>query len=141
MKFANPLQEKPMNARTTIPSRTLSSALFGSLVALASFNASAQSTATLDPSLPIPATLMPEMKVTASASRPYAAPRWSLASTRPVAVTLMPTLTIRPDVDSLAVTVLPTVTVVASLGTRVSDSVIVHAVASLPADVSYQLAD
>ena len=129
-----------MNARRFIPTTAKSTVLIGTLFALFSIGAAAQPSARLDPRTPLPATLLPEMKVTASASNPHLAPSWSLASSRPLPVTLMPTLTVSADVDTLAVVTLPTVTVYASVDQSLIDQPIVLAAAAMPGNVAFQLA-
>lgn len=130
-----------MKARTFLVHNATSAALVGLLLAAFSASAAAQSTVTLDPRAPLQATLLPEMKVTASASNPHAEPRWSLASTRPVQVTLMPTLTVRADAEALAVTRLPTVVVIAQADQLQEDLPIILTVASMPANSAHLLAD
>jgi hypothetical protein len=102
-----------MYARKSIKCNVKTLALTSALLALVSFEASAASTATLEQRDPLPATLMPGLKVTASIANPLAPVRWSMAPTRPIPVTLMPTLTITADADAVAVTTLPTTTVIA----------------------------
>jgi hypothetical protein len=104
-----------MNARKSINRNVKTLALTSALLTLVCFDAVAASTATLEQRDPLPATLMPSLKVTASIANPSAPVRWSMAPTRPVAVTLMPTLTITADVDAVAVTALPTITVIAQI--------------------------
>lgn len=130
-----------MKARISSRQNARSSLLIGTLLAAFSASAAAQSIVSLDPRAPLQATLLPEMKVTASASNPHAAPRWRVASTRPVQVTLMPTLTVTADVESLAVTRLPTITVIAQAGQLEEDLPIVLAVASMPANSAHLLAE
>lgn len=129
-----------MNARRFKPTAAKSTVLIGTMFALFSITAAAQSSATLDSRAPVQATLLPEMKVTASLANPQAAPRWRLASTRPLPVTLMPTLTVSADVEALAVTVLPTVTVYASVEADQVDQPIVLAAAAMPGYTTFQLA-
>ena len=129
-----------MNARRFKPTTAKSTVLIGTMFALFSISAAAQSSATLDSRAPAQATLLPEMKVTASLSNPHAAPSWRLASTRPVPVTLMPTLTVTADVEAIAVTILPTVTVYASIEADQVDQPIVLAAAAMPGYTTFQLA-
>lgn len=130
-----------MKARKSRLPRAKSAVLIGAMCAVLSFNVLADSSAKLDPRDPLPATLLPEMKVTASLSNPDLAPSWSLASTRPQPVTLMPTLTITADAEALAdVVTLPTVVVVADVESASDDATVAFAVASMPANVSFQLA-
>ncbi|HNV09661.1 MAG TPA: hypothetical protein PKO40_14320 [Dokdonella sp.] len=91
-----------MNARSTYRKTYISLLCCGALMAFASAGANAQSFAALETDAPVPATLMPEMTVTASISNPGAPARWKLANTRPQPVTLMPTLTVRPDLAAVA---------------------------------------
>lgn len=91
-----------MNARSTYRKTYIALLCCGALMAFASVGANAQSFATLETDAPVPATLMPEMSVTASISNPGAPARWKVANTRPQPVTLMPTLTIRPDFSAVA---------------------------------------
>ena len=91
-----------MNARSTYRKTYISLLCRGALMAFASAGANAQSFAALETDAPVPATLMPEMTVTASISNPGAPARWKLANTRPQPVTLMPTLTVRPDLAAVA---------------------------------------
>ena len=72
-----------MNARSYLFTRTASAVLIGLFVAVAALDAQAHSLAVLDTGIPVPATLMPEMTVTASVSNPSAPSRWSLATNRP----------------------------------------------------------
>ncbi len=102
-----------MNARKSINCNITSAVLSGALLALLSFNAVAESTAILDSRAPLPATLLPSVKVSASISNPSAEVRWSIAPGRPIPVTLMPTLTITADAYAVAITTLPTMTVIA----------------------------
>lgn len=103
-----------MNARKSIHSNVTRTILSGAMLAMLSFNAVAESTATLDARAPLPATLLPSIKVSASISNPSAAVRWSIAPGRPTPVTLMPTLTVSANAYALTITTLPTVTVIAS---------------------------
>lgn len=102
-----------MNTRKSINRKMTSAAMSGALLAALSFNAVAQSTATLEARAPLHATLLPSVIVSASISNPSAAVRWSVAPGRPTPVTLMPTLTITADAYALAMTTLPTITVFA----------------------------
>ena len=130
-----------MKSRISFFHNARSSILLASLLTAFSASAVAQSTVSLDPRAPLQATLLPEMKVTASMSNPHAAPRWSVASTRPVPVTLMPTLTITADAEALAITRLPTITVIAQAGQLEEELPFVLAVASMPANSAHLLAD
>jgi hypothetical protein len=103
-----------MNARNSIKRNLKTLALTSALLALVSFDALADSTATLEQRDPLPATLLPSLKVSASIANPSAPVRWSMASTRPLAVTLMPTLTVTADIEAVAMTILPTITVFAA---------------------------
>lgn len=129
-----------MNARRFKTTTAKSTVLIGAMFALFSISAAAQTSATLDSRAPVRATLLPEMKVTASLSNPHAAPSWRLASTRPVPVTLMPTLTVTADVEAIAVAILPTVTVYASVEADQVDQPIVLAAAAMPGYATFQLA-
>lgn len=104
-----------MKARQSISGNVTSSIFAGVLLAALSFNALAESTATLDTRAPLPATLLPTLKVSASISNPSAEVRWSIAPGRPTPVTLMPTLTVTAEATALAITNLPTVTVFAQV--------------------------
>ena len=103
-----------MNARFYSLKTRTAGALAGILIGGLSLNVSAQA-ATLDERAPMRATLMPEMKVTALASDPTRSPRWSVANTRPSAVTLMPTMTVTPDLDSIALSVFPNIITIAGI--------------------------
>ncbi len=103
-----------MNARKSINRKVTNGALIGSLLAVLSFNARADSTAVLDARAPVHATLLPAIKVSASISNPLAAVRWSIAAGPPTPVTLMPTLTV--TADALTITSLPTLSVIAPAG-------------------------
>ncbi len=102
-----------MNARKSINNNVASTILSGALIAVLSFNALADSTVTLDARTPLPATLLPSVKVSASILNPSAAVRWSIAPGRPTPVTLMPTLTITADAYADSIATLPMVTVFA----------------------------
>lgn len=102
-----------MNVHNSTHRNVIGVFLTGVLLAALSFNADAESTATLATAPPVAATLLPSVKVTASISNPSAGVRWSVASNRPLRVTLMPTLTITADFAAYAVTTLPTATAVA----------------------------
>lgn len=102
-----------MNARKSINRKMTSTVLGGALLVVLSFNAIAQTTATLDTRAPIHATLLPGIKVSVSISDPSATVRWSIAPGRPIPVTLMPTLTITADAHAVAMTTLPTIPVFA----------------------------
>lgn len=91
-----------MNARSTYRKTYIALLCCGALMAFASAGAHAQSFATLETDAPVPATLMPEMTVTANISNPGAPARWKVANTRPQPVTLMPTMTVRPDFNAIA---------------------------------------
>lgn len=107
-----------MNARKSINRNVTSAFLAGALLAALSFNAVAESTATLDTRAPLPATLLPTFTVSASISNPSADVRWSIAPGRPIPVTLMPTLTVTADAYATATTTLPTVSVFAPTKTQ-----------------------
>lgn len=102
-----------MNARSMYRKTYIALLCCGALMAFASAGAHAQSFATLETDAPVPATLMPEMTVTASISNPGAPVRWKVANTRPQPVTLMPTLTVRPDFNAIAESMHSNVPVVA----------------------------
>jgi hypothetical protein len=127
-----------MNARRPIKRNVKTLALTSALLTLVCFDAVAASTATLEQRDPLPATLMPSLKVTASIANPSAPVRWSMAPTRPVAVTLMPTLTVTADVDAVAVTTLPTITVIAQIESSQFDAAPALAISTEPAQVPAQ---
>lgn len=104
-----------MNARKSTNRNVTTAFLAGMLFATVSFNAVAESTATLDTRSPVAATLLPSLKVSASISNPSAEVRWRIAPERALSVTLMPTLTVTADAYAVAVTTLPTVTVIAQV--------------------------
>ncbi len=102
-----------MNARKSNNRNVLNTFLAGALLATLSFNAVAESELTLDARAPLPATLLPSLRVSASISNPSAEVRWSIAPGRPIPVTLMPTLTVTPDATAVVSTRLPVLRVVA----------------------------
>lgn len=130
-----------MNARTSMKPRTSAAVLCGALLAATSLGASAQTSATLSDGNPIPATLMPTLSVTASASNPGAGQSWRLSSAKPVRVTLMPVLNVGIDTDSMAATTLPTVTVLAGIEQAQPARTEFVSVAVLPLDNSFLLAE
>jgi hypothetical protein len=130
-----------MNARRFKSTAAKSTVLIGTMFALYSISAAAQSSATLDPRAPLRATLLPAMKVTASLSNPHAAPSWRLASTRPLPVTLMPTLTVTADIGAIAKSTVPTMTVYAPFDPEQIDQPIILAAVAMPDYVTFQLAE
>jgi hypothetical protein len=127
-----------MNARKSIKRNLTTLALTSALFALVSFDALAESAATLEQRDPLPATLLPSLKVTASIANPSAPVRWSMAPTRPLAVTLMPTLTVTADVEAVAVTILPTITVIAQIESSQFDAAPALVLSTEPAQVPAQ---
>ena len=106
-----------MKVRKSINRNVTSALLAGALLSLLSFNASADSTFSVDARSPLAVTLMPSVKVTASLSNPSIEVRWSVSSERALQVTLMPTVTVTADIVTLAIATLPTVTVIAEVET------------------------
>lgn len=130
-----------MNARKSTHRKSMATILCGALLAVTSFGATAQSNATLADSDPVQATLMPTLRVTASATDPSLAQSWRLSPAKPARVTLMPAMTVGVAADALAVTTLPTVTVLASKEqAQVNPSVFVS-VAALPVNNAILLAE
>lgn len=130
-----------MKARTSTQNRTLAAVLCGAFLTASSFGVAAQDNATLADSRPFQATLMPTLSVTASASDPSAAQSWRLSSAKPVSVTLMPVLTVGIGADSLAVTTLPTIVVLADIKQAQPNGFMFASVAALPGNRSFVLAD
>ena len=130
-----------MKARIPTQSSSMAAVLCGALFAVSSFGAAAQTKATLADTSPFQATLMPTLSVTATASDPTAAQSWRLSSAKPVAVTLMPVLTVGIETGSLTVTTLPTVTVLANSEQAQSSGSMFVTVAALPVNRSILLAD
>lgn len=128
-----------MNARISTQRRSMAIVLCGALLAAASFGAAAQTSATLSDNSPVQATLMPTLRVTASASDPSAAQSWRLSSAKPARVTLMPAMTVGIETGSLAVTTLPTVRVLASQ--EQVDKPAFVSVAALPVNKAFLLAE
>lgn len=105
-----------MKVRKSI-NRKLTTVFFaGALLTVVSFNATAESTFSVDARSPLAATLLPSVKVTASISNPSDDARWRVSSERALQVTLMPTVTVSADVVAVAITTLPTITVIAEIG-------------------------
>ena len=108
-----------MNARKSTHYNVTSAFLIGALLAALSFNAAAESTLSLsiDARAPVGVTVLPSVKVTASISDPSSDVRWSIDPKRPLRVTLMPTVTVTANIADVAITTLPTVSVIAELET------------------------
>ena len=130
-----------MNARIPTQRSSMATVLCGALLAATSVNVAAQTNATLADSSPYQATLMPTLSVTASASDPTAAQSWRLSSAKPVSVTMMPVLTVGIGANSLAVTTLPTIVVLAELEQARPNSSLFVSVAALPVNRSFVLAE
>jgi len=130
-----------MNARFYSLKSGSAAALAGALIAALSLSASAQAPVSLDERAPIHATLMPEVEITANASDPAAPARWSIANTRPTPVTLMPTLTVRPDMDSIAASTFQNVIAVAGVQSVMLDAMSGPSLASRQDRVLFTLAD
>ena len=130
-----------MNARNSTIRKTTASFASAALLAALSFSAAAQSSAALADSMPAQATLMPTLNVTANASDPTAPQRWSISTAKPVRVTLLPALTIGEGTGSLAVTTLPTITVLANVEPAQASRSVFVSVAALPINDSFLLAE
>ncbi|MGB0134505.1 hypothetical protein [Dokdonella sp.] len=130
-----------MSVRKSTFRKSTTTLITAALLAALSFGANAQSTARLSDSAPYQATLMPTLAVTANASDPSAPQRWSLSNAKPVKVTLLPAMTIGVEAGSLAVTRLPTVTVLAEIEPERPASSIFASIGTPPANASYLLAD
>ena len=102
-----------MNARKSNNCNMTRAILCGGLLAALSFNAVAEPTSSVDARLPLAATLLPSIKVTASISNPSDDARLNVSPERALRVTLMPTVTVTADAAATAVTTLPTETVIA----------------------------
>lgn len=100
-----------MNTNTIISRTATTAALIGSL--FAAVHANAAETMSIDAGVPLQATLLPTVSVTADASNPDGPATWSIAATAPSRVTLMPPVRVTAQSSGLAVTMLPTVRVVA----------------------------
>ncbi|MFC4818907.1 hypothetical protein [Dokdonella ginsengisoli] len=102
--------------------RMLRSALTLALIAGAAAHANA-ATMSVDAGAPIQATLLPEVTVVASSSRPYQEPTLRVAATAPLSVTLLPTVHVNARAqEELAMVVLPTVRVVAQAEEKMEDT-------------------
>jgi len=99
-----------MNNRTTLIRTTIAIALYGALFTSA---LATEANASVDARAPLAATLLPAVRVSADATRPFDPPVWGVADGEPLRVTLMPTVRVTARAENLAVTMLPTVTVVA----------------------------
>lgn len=130
-----------MKARISTHRRTTATVLCGALLAVSSFGAAAQTKATLADTDPFQATLMPTLSVTARVSDPTAAQSWRLSRAKPVSVTLLPVVTVGIEPDSLAVTTLPTIVVLADIEHAQSNTSMFVSVAALPSTPSFMLAD
>jgi hypothetical protein len=84
---------------------------------------------------------MPTLRVTATASDPSAAQSWRLSSAKPARVTLMPTMTVGIEADTLAVTILPTVTVLANQEQPQANESLFVSFAAMPVNNSFLLAE
>lgn len=126
-----------MNARNSTFRQTTTAIISAALLAALSFSASAQPAATLSDSAPYQATLMPTLAVTASASDLSAPQRWSLSNAKPVRVTLLPTMTVGVDAETLAVTRLPTVTVLANVEPSPAARSVLASVGTLPVNNTF----
>lgn len=92
--------------------------------AAAQVNAADAATMSVDAGAPIQATLLPEVTIAASASRPQAEATMRVAATAPLSVTLLPTVHVNARAqEALATVVLPTVRVVAQAADATDDAI------------------